>query len=106
MDKSLVAELMPEIQRGAMSEKPSVQRGFLELMETMPHAMKMDFAPYIASLFPIMLLGITGDKEKDADAGMNSAESLVKRFGDLCPHLLLPGFEAVFCATLHGETSE
>lgn len=106
MDKHLVPPLMKEIQLGAMSEKPSVRRGFLELLETMPHAMKMDFVPYISSLFPVMLMGITGDKDKEADAGLKAASSLVARFGDLAPHLLLPGIEAVYAATLHADSAE
>merc|ERR1719428_1900950 len=73
-------------------------------MESMPHAMKMDFVPYIARLFPVMLMGITGDK--DEDAGHKAAVSLVQRFGDLCPELLLPAFETVYAATLHGESAE
>eukprot|EP00930_Biecheleria_cincta_P045393 TRINITY_DN31293_c0_g2_i1.p1 TRINITY_DN31293_c0_g2~~TRINITY_DN31293_c0_g2_i1.p1 ORF type:complete len:1428 (+),score=369.05 TRINITY_DN31293_c0_g2_i1:76-4359(+) len=106
MRKDLSAKLMPEIQLGAADEKASVRRGFLELMEAMPHAMKMDFVPYIASLFPVMLMGINGDKDKEADAGLKSATSLVQRFGDLAPHLLLPGFEQVFAATLYADTPE
>eukprot|EP00931_Biecheleriopsis_adriatica_P074143 TRINITY_DN4826_c0_g1_i1.p1 TRINITY_DN4826_c0_g1~~TRINITY_DN4826_c0_g1_i1.p1 ORF type:complete len:1432 (+),score=436.50 TRINITY_DN4826_c0_g1_i1:58-4296(+) len=106
MRKDFVPGLMKEIQMGAMSEKPSTRRGFLELMETMPHAMKMDFVPYISTLFPVMLMGISGDKDKDADAGLKAASSLVARFGDLCPHLLVPGFEAVYAATLYGDSAE
>mmetsp|Transcript_45337 Transcript_45337/g.98578 ORF Transcript_45337/g.98578 Transcript_45337/m.98578 type:complete len:1420 (+) Transcript_45337:85-4344(+) len=106
MDKTRQAELMPEITAGAVNEKASVRRGFLELADAMPNAMKMDFVPYIAQLFPTMLMGITGDKEKDEDAGHRAALSLVQRFGDLCPELLLPGFETVYWATLRGETSE
>ncbi|CAK0865189.1 unnamed protein product [Prorocentrum cordatum] len=106
MDKSQVPELVPEIQAGATDEKASVRRGFLELLDAMPHAMKMDFVPFIAKLFPPMLMGISGDKDKDEDAGLKAATSLVGRFGDLCPHLLLPGFEQVYWATLHGETAE
>eukprot|EP00931_Biecheleriopsis_adriatica_P106681 TRINITY_DN8107_c0_g3_i1.p1 TRINITY_DN8107_c0_g3~~TRINITY_DN8107_c0_g3_i1.p1 ORF type:complete len:1430 (+),score=440.13 TRINITY_DN8107_c0_g3_i1:57-4346(+) len=106
MRKDLVPGLMKEIHLGAMSEKPSVRRGFLEVMDTMPNAMKMDFVPYIANLFPVMLMGITGDKDKDADAGLKASQSLVGRFGDLAPHLLLPGFQAVYAATLHSDSAE
>mmetsp|Transcript_45336 Transcript_45336/g.98572 ORF Transcript_45336/g.98572 Transcript_45336/m.98572 type:complete len:1420 (+) Transcript_45336:85-4344(+) len=106
MDKTKVAELMPEIAAGAMNEKASVRRGFLELADAMPNAMKMDFVPYITQLFPAMLMGITGDKEKDEDAGHRAALSLVQRFGDLCPELLLPAFETVYAATLRGDSSE
>jgi ATPase subunit of ABC transporter with duplicated ATPase domains len=106
MDKDIQAKLMPEIEAGAGDEKASVRRGFLELLEVMPHAMKMDFVPYIGRLFPKMLLGITGDADKEADAGLKSATSLVARFGDLCPHLLVPGFEAVYSAALESDSSE
>jgi len=106
MDKTLQAELMPEIEMGATDAKASVRRGFLELMDTMPHAIKMDFVPYIKRLFPAMLMGITGDKEKDEDAGLKASTSLVQRFGDLCPDHLYPAFEAVYAATLHGDTPE
>jgi len=106
MDQSLVPELMPEIEAGGIDAKGPVRRGFLELMDAMPHAMKMGFVPFIARLFPVMLMGITGDKEKDEDAGHKAALSLVARFGDLCPELLLPAFEAVYAATLHGDTAE
>mmetsp|Transcript_58848 Transcript_58848/g.140342 ORF Transcript_58848/g.140342 Transcript_58848/m.140342 type:complete len:1419 (-) Transcript_58848:107-4363(-) len=106
MNKADQAKLMPEIELAMTDEKPSVRRGFLELAENMPHAMKMDFVPYIAKLFPKMLMGITGDKDKDEDAGLTASTSLVARFGDLCPQLLLPGFESVYAATLHGDTPE
>lgn len=106
MDKARAAELLPAIQLGCTDEKAAVKRGFLELAETMPHAMKMDFVPYIERLFPAMMLGITGDKDKDEDAGLKSSLSLVQRFGDLCPELLLPAFEVVYAATLRGESSE
>jgi len=106
MDKSLVAKMTPEIELGACDEKASVRRGFLELLECMPHAMKMQFVPYITQLFPKMLMGITGDQDKDADAGLKASSSLVARFADLCPQLLLPGFEAVYAATLDAATPE
>ncbi|CAE8597346.1 unnamed protein product [Polarella glacialis] len=106
MNKDLSAKIMPEIQLGAGDGKAKVSRGFLELLEVMPHAMKMDFVPYIATLFPAMLMGINGDKDKEADAGLKSATSLVQRFGDLCPHLLLPGFQQVFATTLHADNAD
>jgi len=106
MDKEKAAELFPEIQAGGLDEKASVRRGFLELMDTMPQAMKMDYVPYIERTFPSMLMGITGDKDKDEDAGHKAALSLVDRFGDLCPDLLLPSFEEVYAATLQGDSAE
>merc|ERR1740130_871032 len=106
MDKSLMAKLVPEIELAAGDEKTTVRRGFLELLEVLPHAMKMEFVPYITRLFPKMLMGITGDADKDADAGLKAATSLVARFGDLCPQLLLSGFETVYCATVEAATSE
>jgi len=66
--------------------------------------MKMDFVPHIARLFPAMLMAITGDK--DADVGHRAALSLVQRFGDLCPELLLPAFETVYVANLDATTPE
>jgi len=68
--------------------------------------MKMEFVPYIKRLFPAMLMGISGDKDKDEDAGLKAATSLVARFGDLCPDYLLPAFESVYAATLYGDSSE
>jgi ATPase subunit of ABC transporter with duplicated ATPase domains len=107
MDKARAAELMPEIEAGVMEKKASVQRGFLELMDTMPHAMKMEFVPYIARLFPHMMMGINGDKEeKDEDAGLKASSAMVARFGDLCPDLLVPAFEVVFAATLHSSSPD
>jgi len=106
MDKTFAAELMPELEEGCTSDKASIRRGFLELMDTIPQAIKMDFVPYIARLFPPMLMGISGDKEKDEDAGLKASTSLVQRFGDLCPDLLYPAFENVYAATLHGDTQE
>jgi len=106
MDAALVAKFTPEIELGACDEKASIRRGFLELMETMPHAMKMQFVPFITRLFPRMLMGITGDQDKDADAGLKASTSLVARFGDLCPQLLLSGFEAVYSATIEAGTAE
>jgi ATPase subunit of ABC transporter with duplicated ATPase domains len=106
MDKTLVAKMTPEIEFGACDEKAGVRRGFLELLEVMPHAMKMQVVPYITQLFPKMLMGITGDQDKDADAGLKASTSLVARFADLCPQLLLPGFEAVYAATLEAESRE
>jgi ATPase subunit of ABC transporter with duplicated ATPase domains len=105
-DKAKAADLMPEIEIGAFSDKASVRRGFLELTDAMPNAMKMDFVPYIARLFPAMMMGITGDADKSEDAGLTASTSLVGRFGDLCPDLLLPGFQSVYAATLHGDTPE
>ena len=36
----------------------------------LPEAMKMDFVPYIESLFPAMLMGITGDKDQNEDTAL------------------------------------
>lgn len=105
-DKEKAAKLIPEIEAGLCDPKFSVRRGFLELADTMPNAMKMDFVPYIKRLLPWMLYGITGDKDKDEDAGLKASASLVGRFGDLCPDLLLPAFESVYCATLHADSPE
>lgn len=106
MDNAKILELTPEIQMGALEEKASVRRGFLELLDAMPNIMKMDFVPYIKRLFPPMLMGITGDKDKDEDAGLKAAASLVGRFGDICPDHLLPAFESTYVATLFGDTPE
>eukprot|EP00932_Pfiesteria_piscicida_P010120 SRR837773.2099.p2 GENE.SRR837773.2099~~SRR837773.2099.p2 ORF type:complete len:928 (+),score=503.56 SRR837773.2099:51-2786(+) len=51
-------------------------------------------------------MGITGDKEKEDDAGLKAATSLVQRFGDLTPDLLLEGFETVYAATLDSKSPE
>ncbi|CAJ1359336.1 unnamed protein product [Effrenium voratum] len=67
MDKELAASFVGELQAGATDPKTSVRRGFLELMDTMPQAMKMDFVPYIEALFPAMLMGITGDKDQNEE---------------------------------------
>merc|ERR1719188_64881 len=67
MDKAKAAAFLPEIQAGTIEEKWAIRRGFLELMDTMPQAMKMDFVPYIEDLFPSMLMGITGDKDQNED---------------------------------------
>lgn len=106
MDKTKAGDFFPEIELGATSDKASVSRGFLELLDTMPNAMKMDFVPFIKRLFPAMLMGITGDKDKDEDAGLKAATSLVGRFGDLCPDHLLPAFDSVYSATLYADTPE
>jgi ATPase subunit of ABC transporter with duplicated ATPase domains len=106
MDTSKAGELVPEIEAGAMEENIKIRRGFMELLEAAPHAMKMLFVPYIARLFPAMMLGITGDSEKDEDVGLKAANSLVQRFGNLCPELLLPGIEVVYIANLHSDSNE
>jgi hypothetical protein len=103
MDKDKLQEMIPEIQLGARDEKWAVRRGFLELTDTMPAALKMDFVPYIGELFPPMLLGITGAKDADEDPAIKAAKALVHRFGDLCPDLLLPAFESCYQATLEGK---
>eukprot|EP00913_Durusdinium_trenchii_P024745 g23226.t1 len=38
-------------------------------MDTMPQAMKMEFVPYIESLFPAMLMSITGEKDQNEELG-------------------------------------
>lgn len=106
MDPVKAGELLPEIEAGALEENIKIRRGFMELMEAAPHAMKMLFVPYIARLFPAMMLGITGDSEKDEDVGLKAGNSLVQRFGDLCPELLLPGIEVVYIANLHSDSKE
>eukprot|EP00929_Paragymnodinium_shiwhaense_P117010 TRINITY_DN870_c0_g1_i13.p1 TRINITY_DN870_c0_g1~~TRINITY_DN870_c0_g1_i13.p1 ORF type:complete len:1413 (-),score=497.37 TRINITY_DN870_c0_g1_i13:141-4379(-) len=106
MDKAKTEAMMPEVQAAAMIDKAGMKRGFLELLDSMPNAMKMEFVPYIQTLFPIMMMGISGDKDKDEDAGLKASLSLVQRFGNLCPDLLVPAFESVFAATLHGDTPE
>lgn len=106
MEKKLASELIPEILAGASSEKWSTKKGFLELLDTMPQAMKMDFVPYIESLFPPMIMGITGDKDPVEDPAIRAALALVQRFGDLCPELLLTAFEGTYAATLNGQSAE
>lgn len=106
MDKDLAATFTGELQAGATDSHWPVRRGFLELMDTMPQAMKMDFVPYIEPLFPAMLMGITGDKDQNEDPGHRAALALVQRFGDLCPHSLLDGFEGAYCCTLQNDSQE
>lgn len=106
MEKPFAAALIPEILAGASADKHSSRKGFLELMDTMPQALKMDFVPYIESLFPAMLMGITGDKDPVEDPASRAALALVQRFGDLCPELLLPAFEGTYAATLNGKSAE
>jgi len=100
MEKGKLNALVPEMELGARDEKWVIRRGFLELMDTMPQALKMDFVPFIANLFPTMLLGITGDKDSTADPALKASLALVARFGDLCPDLLLPAFEGAYATTL------
>jgi len=106
MEKPKTAELIPEILAGASAEKWSTRKGFLELMDTMPQAMKMDFVPYIESLFPPMIMGINGDKDPVEDPASRAALALVQRFGDLCPELLLQAFEGTYATTLTRSTAE
>merc|ERR1719329_1787816 len=106
MEKPKAAELIPEILAGASAEKWSTRKGFLELMDTMPQAMKMDFVPYIESLFPPMIMGINGDKDPVEDPASRAALALVQRFADLCPELLLQAFEGTYAATLTRSSGE
>lgn len=105
-DKDLAESLICELQTGAADPKWSIRRGFLELMDTMPQAMKMDFVPYIERLFPAMLMGITGDKDPNEDPGHRAALALTQRFGDLCPDRLLPAFEGAFWRCLTHDSPE
>jgi len=104
MEKSRLQELIPEMEMGARDENKKVHAGFLELMDSMPQALKMDFVPYITKLFPPMLLSISGDRE--TDLGLQAASALVAQFGDLCPELLIDGFEGAYAATVHSKTAE
>ncbi|CAK9104629.1 unnamed protein product [Durusdinium trenchii] len=106
MDKDLAATFIGELCAGATDAHWPVRRGFLELMDTMPQAMKMEFVPYIESLFPAMLMSITGEKDQNEDPGHRAALALVQRFGDLCPHSLLDGFEGAYCCTLQSDSPE
>eukprot|EP00933_Yihiella_yeosuensis_P030366 TRINITY_DN2400_c1_g1_i1.p1 TRINITY_DN2400_c1_g1~~TRINITY_DN2400_c1_g1_i1.p1 ORF type:complete len:1380 (-),score=484.60 TRINITY_DN2400_c1_g1_i1:425-4564(-) len=100
MAPAKLQELIPEIQKGSFEEKWNVRRGFLELMDTMPQALKMEFCPYIERLFPGILLGITGDKDANLDPALKAGHALVGRFGDLCPELLMDGFEGAYAFAL------
>eukprot|EP00439_Symbiodinium_sp_Y106_P082736 s465_g22.t1 len=124
MEKAKLSQLIPEVQKGANDDKLAVRRGFLELMDTMPQAMKMDFVPFIERLFPAMLMGVTGEKDRDGvvrlaasiwqyasqtegiaeditdDPALKAAQALVGRFGDLCPELLISAFEGAYAAAL------
>ncbi|CAE7202660.1 HEF3 [Symbiodinium sp. CCMP2592] len=100
MEKAKLSQLIPEVQKGANDEKLAVRRGFLELMDTMPQAMKMDFVPFIERLFPAMLMGVTGEKDITDDPALKAAQALVGRFGDLCPELLISAFEGAYAAAL------
>ncbi|CAJ1345754.1 unnamed protein product [Effrenium voratum] len=99
-EKAKLTQLVPEVQKGANHEDLTVRRGFLELMDTMPQAMKMDFVPYIERLFPAMLLGINGEKDLSDDTGLKAAQALVGRFADLCPELLMAAFEGAYARAL------
>lgn len=106
MSKERAAELFPEIEAGCRDGKASIRRGMMELMDALPNSMKMDFVPYIKTLFPTMLMGISGEKDKDEDSGLKAATALVARFGDLCPDHFVSAFETVYAATLHGDSAE
>lgn len=104
MEKSRLPDFIPEIEMGARDDKIKVKSGFLELMDSMPQALKMDFVPYIKKLFPPMLLSITGDRE--LDLGLQAATALVAQFGDLCPDLLIDAFEGAYAATVYSKSAE
>lgn len=104
MEKSRLQEFIPEMEMGARDENNKVRSGFLELMDSMPQALKMDFVPYITKLFPPMLLSISGDRE--TDLGLQAATALVSQFGDLCPELLIDAFEGAYAATVHSKSAE
>ncbi|CAK9034421.1 Elongation factor 3, partial [Durusdinium trenchii] len=53
-----------------------------------------------------MLMSITGEKDQNEDPGHRAALALVQRFGDLCPHSLLDGFEGAYCCTLQSDSPE
>eukprot|EP00933_Yihiella_yeosuensis_P060884 TRINITY_DN63683_c0_g1_i1.p1 TRINITY_DN63683_c0_g1~~TRINITY_DN63683_c0_g1_i1.p1 ORF type:complete len:1428 (+),score=454.93 TRINITY_DN63683_c0_g1_i1:157-4440(+) len=106
MDQDMSETLISEIQAGATDAKWARRRGFLELMDAMPQAMKMDFVPFIERLFPTMLMGITGDKDQIEDPGHRAALALTQTFGDLCPDRLLSSFEGSFFRALQNDSQE
>jgi len=100
MEKEHAVNFIPELRAATAHSDAAVRCGFLELMDCMPQAMKMDFAPFIEPFFPVMLMGMARTKDEDEDTGYKASLALVQRFGDLCPDLLLPAFEITVAATL------
>ena len=51
-------------------------------------------------------MGISGDMDKDENAGLKATASLVARFCELACNHLLQTFESVYIASLHANTLE
>ena len=94
MNKVHAEEFIPELRAATADTSAAVRRGFLERMDCMPQAMKMEFVPFIDPFFPAMLMGMARSKDEDEDTGFTGSLALVQRFGDLCPDLLTPAFES------------
>ena len=84
--------MFPEIEVGATGDKASMRQGFLELLEAIPHAMKMDFVLYIS-----WASQATWTRRR-------TPGSKLSRFSDLYPDHLLLAFESVYVATPHADT--
>ena len=94
MNKVQVEEFIPELRAITADTSAAVRRGFLELFDCMPQAMKMEFVPFIDPFFPAMLMGMACSKDVDEDTGFTGSLALVQCFGDQCPDLLSPAFES------------
>ena len=69
VEKARLTALAPEIVAGAREESAKVCSRFLELMDTLPQALKWNSVPFIKGLCAATPLGITGDRIRTPGRG-------------------------------------
>ena len=62
-------EFIPELRAAIADTSSAVRRGFLELLDCMPQALKMEFVPIIDPFCPAMLMGWASSLDEDEDLG-------------------------------------
>ena len=91
---SHVEALLPDVISGCSSSRPAVRDGHLTLMRFLPATLGAAFEPFLPTVLPCVLGGLSDEAEGVRDASMGAGRVIVDRYAKTALPLLLPAVEA------------
>ena len=89
-----VEALLPDVISGCSSSRPAVRDGHLTLMRFLPATLGAAFEPFLPTVLPCVLGGLSDEAEGVRDASMGAGRVIVERYAKTALPLLLPAVEA------------
>ena len=90
------SSILPEVVNNALSPAttPEAREGYLGLFVFLPGVMKNAFVPFIDSVFPLLVGGLSDPHQPVREVALRAATALCTQFASTHATLLMPSFEA------------